>query len=217
MPSKWCRRSARGSAHSRSVWASRRIPLGHQLGVLFATKERERSIQRLLEIVRPWIPQTRAGEGRPYFMFSIGFGRAQLDLGNSIGEVQMYIGNIGSLVSSGVCYGVTRRADRAEELLFFLRREQGDGIGGRQADLVGVSRASGLALDSILLPASSPIARPSWCRTSATATASISFAASTRRQLLFFLKRMRFSEAEVSFIEQNAGRLDHMLYDVGFD
>jgi hypothetical protein len=36
-------------------------------------------------------------------------------------------------------------------------------------------------------------------------------------QLLLFLNRMGYPAALVSFVEENKARLDHLLYDVGFD
>jgi hypothetical protein len=36
-------------------------------------------------------------------------------------------------------------------------------------------------------------------------------------QLIFFLKKMRYPMELVSFIEENRSKLDHLLYDVGYD
>jgi hypothetical protein len=36
-------------------------------------------------------------------------------------------------------------------------------------------------------------------------------------QLLVFLERMRYPEEQVRFVTENRGKLDHLLYDVGFD
>jgi hypothetical protein len=36
-------------------------------------------------------------------------------------------------------------------------------------------------------------------------------------QLLFFLRRLGYPEQHIRFVEQNRSRLDHLLYDVGFD
>jgi hypothetical protein len=36
-------------------------------------------------------------------------------------------------------------------------------------------------------------------------------------QLIFFLKWMGYPKPLVSFIEENRSKLDHLLYDVGYD
>jgi len=36
-------------------------------------------------------------------------------------------------------------------------------------------------------------------------------------QLLFFLRRLRYPETIVSFVQQNSAKLDHLRFDVGFD
>jgi hypothetical protein len=36
-------------------------------------------------------------------------------------------------------------------------------------------------------------------------------------QLRFFLKRLHYPPAVVGFVEENRAKLDHRLYDVGFD
>src|SRR5947207_14587881 len=64
-----------GLGDSRSVWGVKKDSGG---GISwefyfydYARLERERSISRLLQIVRPWIPcAVPAGERHPYFMFS---------------------------------------------------------------------------------------------------------------------------------------------------
>jgi hypothetical protein len=36
-------------------------------------------------------------------------------------------------------------------------------------------------------------------------------------QLLWFMKRMEYPQRQIQFLEGHMDRLDHMLYDVGFD
>ena len=45
----------------------------------------------------------------------------------------------------------------------------------------------------------------------------IYFSRITIDQLLFFMRRVAFSGELVEFIETHRHRLNHMLYDVGFD
>lgn len=36
-------------------------------------------------------------------------------------------------------------------------------------------------------------------------------------QLIYFLKRLKYHSELISFVEENRSKLDHLLYDVGFD
>jgi hypothetical protein len=204
---------------SRSVWGVKQDASGISWEFYFydyGRLERERSIPRLLGAVKPWIPcEVATSERHPYFMFSIDFGREQLAEGRPIEEVQMYIGNIGSYVSSGVCYGVTRSRTTLKNFYFFFdaKRDMQEVIGKLTSS--AYLDLPGLDLDAILLPELVD------CQTIVVSNKrdrdGVYFCRIDVRQLLFFLKRMRFPRAQVDFVEQNADRLDHMLYDVGFD
>ncbi len=209
-----------GLGDSKSVWGIKKDASGAISWEFYfydyARLARERSISRLLEIVRPWIPcAVPPGERHPYFMFSIDFARPQLDLGAPIEEVQMYIGNIGSRVSSGVCYGVTRERTELKNFYFFFdAKEEMEYVTGKLTSSAYLD-VPGFAADSILLPGLID------CQTIVISNKrdrdGVYFCRINVRQLLFFLERMDFPREEVEFVRQNAGRLDHMLYDVGFD
>jgi hypothetical protein len=178
--------------------------------------ERERSIPRVLELIRPWVPcEVGTSERQPYFMFSLDLARPQLELGRPMDEIQMYIGNIGGTVSSGICYAVTRDQTRLKNLYYFFdARTEMENIVGKMTSSVYLDLA-GFDLDAILWPELRS------CQIIVVSNKQerdgVYFSRIDVDQLLFFLKRMRYPADHVEFVERHRGQLDHMLYDVGFD
>lgn len=178
--------------------------------------DRTRSIPRVLELIRPWVPcSVPTSERQPYFMFSLDLGREQLAEGRPLEEIQMYIGNIGGTVSSGICYEVTREAMRMKNFYYFFdARTEMENIVGKMTSSVWLD-LPGLDLDQILWPGLRD------CQIIVVANKpqrdGVYFSRINVDQLLLFLKRLHYPQEHVSFVEQNRARLDHLLYDVGFD
>ncbi len=178
--------------------------------------QRERSIPRLLEIIRPWIAcDVATSEQHPYFMFSIDLDRELVAEGKALEEVQVYVGNIGSQVSSGICYAVTRAQARLKNFYFFFdARTEMENIVGKATSSIYLEPAK-LDLDAILWPELRD------CQTIVVANKQdrdgVYFSRIGVDQLLVFLKRMRYPAEHVLFVERNRSSLDHMLYDVGLD
>ncbi len=182
----------------------------------YARTGRERSIPGLIETIRPWVScDVAVSENLPYFMFSLEFSRQLLVMGGELDEVQMYIGNIGSQVSSGICYGVTRQQTRLKNFYFFFdaRKEMAE-IEGKVCTSAYLDEAS-FNIDSVLWPELRD------CQVIVVANKpdrdGVYFSRISVSQLLWFLKRMGYPEAQIHFLESNLDRFDHMLYDVGFD
>ncbi|MES2533123.1 MAG: hypothetical protein V4636_18925 [Pseudomonadota bacterium] len=182
----------------------------------YARRQRSRSITRLLEVIRPWIASPLSvDEARDYFMFSIDLDRAVLDQGQPLDALQMYIGNVGSTVSSGICYDVTPQAVTMKNFYFFFdARTQAREI----VDKVRSSAYLDLAnfdIDTVLWP------ELRQCQTIVVANKrhhdGVYFSRITIDQLLFFLRRMGFPAAQLEFAEKHRAGLDHLLYDVGID
>ncbi|MDO9402759.1 MAG: hypothetical protein Q7T87_01870 [Polaromonas sp.] len=185
----------------------------------YARLQRTRSITRLLEVIRPWIASDLGdlgySEARDYFMFSIDINHALLNQGAALGDLQMYIGNVGSTVSSGICYELTRQAVTMKNFYFFFD------VRNQAREIVDKVRSSAyldlgtFQLDSVLWP-------ELWrCKTIVVANKrthdGVYFSRITIDQLLFFLRRMNFPAAQLAFAEDNRHRLDYLLYDVGID
>jgi hypothetical protein len=182
----------------------------------YARTERVRSIPRLIETIRPWVScDIETSERHPYFMFSIDLCRELLGGQGALQELQMYIGNIGSLVSSGICYGITRQETRLKNFYFFFdaRKDMGE-IEGKVCSSAYLD-ADDFRVDSVLWPELSD------CEVIVVANKTdrdgVYFSRIKAPQLLWFMKKMAYPQSQIQFVESNMARLDHMLYDVGFD
>lgn len=204
---------------SRTVWGIKQAGKEISWELYFydyARTERERSIPRLIETIRPWVScDIETSECLPYFMFSIDLSRELLAAQGELQEIQMYIGNIGSLVSSGICYGVTRQETRLKNFYFFFdaRRDMSE-IEGKVCSSVYLDAAD-FSIDQVLWPELSD------CEVMVVANKTdrdgVYFSRLKVPQLLWFMKRMEYPQSQIQFVESNMDRLDHMLYDVGFD
>jgi hypothetical protein len=209
----------KGLGDSRTVWGIKQQGPAISWELYFYDYdrlERERSVARVLDLLAPHVPcQVRVSDRHPYFMFSLDLGEAQLARGEPLEEVQMYVGNIGSRVSSGICYGVSRAGMELRNFYFFFdAKVEMESVIGKvtSSAYLDVPR---LDLRSILWPELVD------CQTIVVANKrdrdGVYFCRINVGQLLLFLKRMSFPAAQVRYVEENRGRLDHMLYDVGFD
>lgn len=204
---------------SRTVWG-----IKHEKGRIswelyfydYARQGRSRSITRLLEVIRPWVTSELAvNESRDYFMFSIDLEPALLAGQRPMDELQMYIGNVGSTVSSGISYEVTPRSMTMKNFYFFFdARTQSREIVDKVCSSAYLE-LDRFDIDSVLWP------ELRQCQTIVVANKrhhdGVYFSRITIDQLLFFLKRMAFPAAEIDFAEQHRDGLDHLLYDVGID
>ena len=182
----------------------------------YARRARTRSVTRILEILRPWIAcDLQVSETCDYFMFSLDLDQDLLQEGKPMTGLQLYMGNIGSQVSSGICYDVTRDAMTMKNFYFFFNAAtQGQEIVGKLCSSVYLD-LSRFRPDSVLWP------EMRGCRTIVLANKrthdGIYFSRITIDQLLFFLKKMAFPAAQIAFAQQHRDGLDHLLFDVGID
>lgn len=209
-----------GIGDSRTVWGLKQR--GETLSWEFyfydyRRRERERSITRVLEILRPFVAcEVRANEDRPYFMFSLDIDDELLTGRKHLGEVHMYVGNVGSTVSSGICYELTPGGGtRLENFYFFFdAARQTKEIAGKVASSAFLDAAR-LHVDQIVWPELRD------CRVIVVANKQrndgIYFSGIRVDQLLFFLRRMRYPAALTAFIAEHRNLLDHLTYDVGID
>lgn len=182
----------------------------------YGRREREVSVTRVLDAVRPHLPcAVRVNERLPYFMFSLdvvadpGGGLRGLD------EIHLYVGNPGSTVSSGIAYAMRPEGATLENFYFFfdarkdLKEAAGKILCSPHVD------ATQIPIDWLLWP---ELAR---CHTICVANKrrndTVYFSGVDVDQLLFFLKRLQYPTEIIGFVEQNRAKLDHLLYDVGFD
>ena len=203
----------------RTVWGVKQ--LGREIRWEFyfydyRKRERERSVARLLDIIRPLIPcEIKANENLDYFMFSVDIDKDLISGAANLEEVHMYIGNAGSTVSSGICYSVTPAGTRLENLYFFFDAKT-------QMDLIidkifcsAYVDITKIDLDRILWPELKE------CRVIVVANKqgndAVYFSRINIDQMIFFMKRMDYPKELTSFVEENRSKLDHLQFDVGYD
>jgi hypothetical protein len=225
--------AAGGGAHLRATCAALRETLGPFRTVFgvkkigdrlsfefyfydYARLERQVSIARVVEILAPVMnPPLRYSEGRPYFMFSLDLDEEVASRRRPLEIVNVYVGNPGSSVSSGICYELSSTGLRLANFYFFFdaRKEMSDVIAK-----VGCSAhhdLRGLPISSIL--------RPDLLECEVVVVANkkfndgVYFSRIKVDPLIAFLDRERFPAGLVAFAKQYRNDLDHMLYDVGLD
>jgi hypothetical protein len=182
----------------------------------YARTERECSIPRLLAAIHPWVScAIETDEKTPYFMFSIDLSRRLLKTGGELDEIQLYIGNIGSTVSSGICYGVTREQTRLKNFYFFFDARK------EMSEIEGKVCTSVFLAGGKFTPAAVLWPELTDCEVIVVANKAdrdgVYFSRIKVGQLLWFLRRLNYPAGQIRFLEDNLDRLDHMLYDVGFD
>jgi len=182
----------------------------------YRRRERQRSITGVTEAIAPLARcQIPVNEDLPYFMFSIDVDDDLISRARDISEIHMYLGNVGSTVSSGICYSLKAEGMRLENFYFFFNpQKQLDDVMGKVccSPFVDFTKVN---IDDILWPELVD------CRTICIANKQRNdcayFSGINVDQLLFFLRRMAYPDGVVSFVEENKARLDHLLYDVGVD
>ncbi|HET7338955.1 MAG TPA: hypothetical protein VFK22_05360 [Candidatus Dormibacteraeota bacterium] len=182
----------------------------------YARRERQVSISRVLEAIRPLVRcDVQPTESLPYFMFSLDLdadlaaGRRDMDV------VHMYVGNPGSTVSSGIAYAVRTSGVRLENFYFFFDGE-------RQLNEAAGKICSSAHFDDTRLPVDAVLVpQLRRCKTICVANKQthdcVYFSGVDVAQLAHFLERLSYPEPIRAFVREHASRLDHLLYDVGFD
>ena len=150
-----------------------------------------------------------------YFMFSIDIDHDLVSGKKDLDEVHMYIGNPGSDVSSGICYSLTPERSRLENFYFFFdTKKHEEDILAKAASSAHID-SSQIGIDRILVPELRD------CRVTVIANKqendSVYFSGINVDQLIFFLEKMKYPESILTFVIENRSRLDHLLFDAGFD
>lgn len=209
----------KGIGLSRTVWGVKQLGDDIRWEFYFydyRRRERERSITKVLEIMRPFVRcGMKVNENYHYFMFSIDISGDLFAKATELEEIHMYIGNVGSTVSSGICYSLKNEGTRLENFYFFFdAKTQGDEILGKVVSSAYIDTTV-IKIDQILWPEMRD------CKVIVVANKqgndAVYFSRINVDQLIFFLNRMNYPNELISFIEKNRSKLDHLQYDVGYD
>ena len=181
----------------------------------YKRRQRERSITKLLDVIRPFAEcNLEIDEDFHYFMFSIDITDELISKSKKLDEIHMYIGNPGSSVSSGICYSLKNSGMRLENFYFFFdaKKHRKEILDKAYCSAYVDSR---IKADQLFWP---ELQR---CRiivvANKQANDAIYFSGITVDQLIFFMKKMSYPGPLVRYTEENKTRLDHMLYDAGYD
>lgn len=182
----------------------------------YRRRDRERSMTRIMDAIRPFIPcNITVNENMHYFMFSIDINDGLLAGGMELEEIHMYIGNVGSTVSSGICYSLTGIERRLENFYFFFdAKKQLEEVKDKVFCSAYVD-STVIGVDQILWPELRNC--KTICLANKRENDCIYFCGINVDQFVFFLKRMNYADELVSFVETNRSNLDHLQYDVGID
>lgn len=182
----------------------------------YARIERDVSIGKVLDILSPFVNcPLRYSQGRPYFMFSIDLDEDVTSRRRPLDLINVYVGNPGSSVSSGICYEFSSAGLRLANFYFFFKAVS-------EMDQITAKVACSAHHDLRGLPMSD-ILRPELLDCEVIVVANkkfndgIYFSRIKIDPLIGFLERERFPADLVGFVKEHRNGLDHMLYDVGLD
>jgi hypothetical protein len=211
----------------RTVWGAKWLPpgpLGGERGKLaweyyfydYQRRQRDVSATRVLDAIRPILPcDVTVDEGLAYFMFSLDVSAELLAGTRPLDVVHMYIGNPGSRVSSGIAYAVTKGGTALENFYFFFDAKRDLREAAEKIFCSAYLDTAKIDIDRLLWPELRD------CHTICVANKqkndTVYFSGVNVDQLLSFLKRLAYPPEIIRFVGENRGKLDHLLYDVGFD
>lgn len=150
----------------------------------------------------------------PYFMFSVELTAAHLD-GAPLDQIDLYMGNPGSTVSSGICYGLRQDGLEMRNFYFFFdAATQGKEITDKITESVHFPYRD-VDMDQLIWPEMTGV------KTIVVANKrfrdSIYFSRIRAGQMLGFLERLGFPAAIRDHLRKNLTLFDHHLFDVGWD
>ncbi|MEK0427313.1 MAG: hypothetical protein RJB11_3404 [Planctomycetota bacterium] len=154
-------------------------------------------------------------ESTPYFMFSFDLDEQVASRGGSIDTAHLYIGNPGSMVSSGIAYRQDASGLTLENFYFFFdARSQQQEITDKMTESVfwdvKTQRIEELLLADLKECDTICLANKPKCDT-------IYFSGIHIQQLIRFCEWQNYPQSFVEFLLANEFQLDHLKYDVGLD
>lgn len=178
--------------------------------------ERQLSLTRLLEILRPFIRcDLQFSEQRPYFMFSIDLDGSWAEPDKLLDEVSLYMGNIGNHVSSGISYKLTEKGLAFDNLYYFFdaKKEFGDAM--EKLACSAHLDLPGLAMSDVVWPEMRDcgilvVANKRHCE-------GIYYGRVGVEKLLWAMQRMEMPLSLREYVAKHQDKLDHLLFDVGID
>lgn len=180
----------------------------HRMDRRFGIRDFLAAAQGLLTVNVP------VADAHPYFMFSVEIGAAHIDDRAQIDQIDLYIGNPGSAVSSGICYGLSQRGMELRNFYFFFNvAAHGKDIREKIASNAHVPWAK-LRLDDILWP---DMNAETIVVANKRHNDGLYFSRIRVGDLIRFLERLKFPQPLIDYFGDNRERLAHHYWDVGYD
>jgi hypothetical protein len=181
----------------------------------YARYDRQRGIGDFLKATKAHLNcDLHPDDSLPYFMFSVEIEPRHL-AGAALDQIDIYMGNPGSTVSSGICYGLTDDGYEMRNFYFFF-----DAL--REAQQIHDKLT-----ESVHFPVNKVnIKDLLWPEMAGVETIVVAnkqrrdglyFSRIRARQLAYFLQKLDFPVELQKFLAENHDALDHHLYDVGWD
>lgn len=154
-------------------------------------------------------------ESIPYFMFSFNRTAADLQSAAPVDTLNIYIGNPGSHVSSGISYRLNNEGMRLDNFYFFFNAAKDrEEIYGKVNCSVHVDMER-TDTDTIVWP--ELLDCETICLANKQLHDTVYFSGINVGQLLFFLRRLEYPAELTDYVSSQRAKLDHLLFDVGFD
>lgn len=154
------------------------------------------------------------GDALPYFMFSIELTADHLDHGAQLDQIDLYIGNPGSAVSSGICYGLTRMGCEMRNFYFFFdAATQREEIEGKLISTAQIPAAD-LNIPDLLWP---DIDAQTIVIANKRQADGVYFSRISADHLVACLDRLAYPAPIRAFARDNAHRFAHLMFDIGYD
>ena len=155
-----------------------------------------------------------SGDKIPYFMYSVELTDQHFKGLAEIDQFDLYVGNPGSSVSSGICYGLSETGIEMRNFYFFFNSK-------RHAHDIREKIRSTCWIPAELLQMDDLVWRGMTPETTVIANKrkndSVYFSRIPVAQLTSFMKRLQFPDLLTGFLVENQGRFEHLLFDVGYD
>tara|TARA_B110000967_G_scaffold155394_1_gene160192 strand:- start:4380 stop:5258 length:879 start_codon:yes stop_codon:yes gene_type:complete len=150
----------------------------------------------------------------PYFMFSVEIDEHVLN-GSPLDQIDIYMGNPGSSVSSGICYGLTATQLEMRNFYFFFSANR-----ERQQIIDKLNESIHLPyqntnLNDLLWPEMKGV--ETIVLSNKRFNDGIYFSRIRATQLEYFLHRLKYPKELIQFLSDQKGKFDHHLFDVGWD
>tara|TARA_R110002096_G_scaffold26518_10_gene81791 strand:- start:14889 stop:15749 length:861 start_codon:yes stop_codon:yes gene_type:complete len=182
----------------------------------YKRENRNVSMSRVFQALQPHLEcSVPFPEDRPYFMFSFDLDPDLMKTTPRVDKVNMYIGNPGSTVSSGISYGLTPEKTEMENLYFFFdaRSQMSEVL--EKLRCSAFHRGDDFVIENVLHKELRN------CHTICLANKrnrdTVYYSGVGVQQLRWFLEAFNYPAEITDFVAAHQHQLDHLLFDVGFD